>query len=83
VIDIWVGEMVGLDAVAAATHADAVKDGHNIVFRQTAMDAPLAFRQKVDDVWTVNPFRLFYDLRQDPRRGREQADRLRKEVIGF
>jgi hypothetical protein len=83
VIDIWVGETVGLDAVTAATLADAVKDGHNIVFRQTARDAPLVFRQKVDDVWTVNPFRLFYDLRQDPRRGREQADRLREEVIGF
>jgi hypothetical protein len=46
-------------------------------------NAPLAFRRKVDDVWTVDPFRLFFDLRQDPRRGREQADRLRKEVIGF
>jgi hypothetical protein len=44
VIDIWVGEIVGLDAVAVATHADAVKDGHNIVFRQTASDEPLVFR---------------------------------------
>ena len=25
-------------------------------------------------MWTANPFRLYYDLRQDPRRGREQAD---------
>lgn len=83
VIDIWVGETVELDAVAAATQAEAVTEGHNIVLRQAPMDAPLAFRQKVDGVWTVNPFRLFYDLRQNPQRGREQADRLRQEVIGF
>jgi hypothetical protein len=50
---------------------------------QAPGDAPLAFRTKVDDIWTANPFRLYHDLRQDPQRGREQADRLRKEVIGF
>jgi hypothetical protein len=83
ITDIWIAETVRLDDVAAAAGADAVKDGHNILLRQATGDAPLVFRQKVEDVWTVNPFRLFYDLRQDPRRGREQADRLREEVIGF
>jgi hypothetical protein len=83
VTDIWVADTVALDDVAAAAHADAVQEGHNIVLRLAAGDAPLAFRKKVEDVWTANPFRLFYDLRQDPRRGREQADRLREEVIGF
>jgi len=38
---------------------------------------------KVEDMWTANPFRLFLDLRKAARRGREQADRLRQEVIGF
>jgi hypothetical protein len=37
----------------------------------------------VNDVWVANPFRLFVDLRRDPRRGREQADHLREETIGF
>jgi hypothetical protein len=83
VTDIWIAETVRLDDAAAAAGADAVDDGHNILLRQARGDAPLAFHQKVKDVWTVNPFRLFYDLRQDPRRGREQADRLREEVIGF
>ncbi len=83
VTDIWVADTVALNDVAAAAHADVVQDGHNIVLRQAKGDAPLAFRTKVDDVWTANPFRLFLDLRQDPRRGREQADRLREEVIGF
>ena len=83
VTDIWVADTVALNDVANAARADVVQEGHNIVLRQAAGDAPLAFRQKVDDVWTANPFRLFLDLRQDPRRGREQADRLREEVIGF
>jgi len=83
VTDIWVTETAGLEAVADAVQADTVKEGHNIVFRHASGDTPLAFRQRVDDVWLANPFRLFYDLRQDPRRGREQADHLRKDVIGF
>ena len=83
VTDIWVTDTVALNDAAAAAHADVVREGHNIVLRQATGDAPLAFRTKVDDVWTANPFRLFLDLRQDPRRGREQADRLREEVIGF
>jgi hypothetical protein len=83
VTDIWVMDTVSLKDVAAATHADVVQEGQNIMLRQAPGDAPLAFRTKVDDIWTADPFRLFHDLRQDPQRGREQADRLRKEVIGF
>jgi len=83
VTDIWVAETTAIDLVAEKVRADTVHEGHNILFRQAAGDGPLAFRQRVEDVWTVNSFRLFYDLRQDPRRGREQADRLREEVIGF
>jgi hypothetical protein len=83
VTDIWVTDRVALEDVAAAASAEAVQEGHNIVLRQAAGDGPLAFRTRADDIWIVDPLRLFYDLRQDPRRGREQADRLRKEVIGF
>ncbi len=83
VTDIWVADTVALNDVAAVARAEVVQDGHNLVLRQATGDAPLALRNKVDDVWTANPFRLFLDLRQDPRRGREQADRLREEVIGF
>lgn len=83
VTDVWIADTLALDDVAAAVRADVVEEGHNIVMRQAVGDAPLAFHQRVDGVWTANPFRLFFDLRQDPRRGREQADRLREETIGF
>lgn len=83
ITDIWVTDKVPLNDVAGAAHADVVEEGQNIVLRQAPGDAPLAFRAKVDGVWTADPIRLFHDLRQNPLRGREQADRLRKEVIGF
>lgn len=83
VTDIWVSDAVPLDEVVTAVRAEVVQEGHNIVLRQATGNAPLAFRTEVDGIWTADSFRLFYDLRQNPRRGREQAERLRKEVIGF
>ena len=53
------------------------------MFLQAKDDAPLAFREPVDGLWLANCFRLYADLRRDPRRGREQAEHLRREVIGI
>jgi len=83
VVDIWITEAVDLDLAVETVGAEPVVEGHNILLRQEPADAPLAFRSTVEGVWTVNPFRLYCDLRRDPRRGKEQADRLRQEVIGF
>ncbi len=85
VVDIWITQAVDLSAASNAIGAEVVQEGHNILLRQEADDyPPLVFRTLIDDVWTVNKFRLYLDLRKkDPRRGREQADRLREEVIGF
>lgn len=83
VTDVWVTETVALDDVAAATGVEPVSEGHNIVLRQAADDTALAFRRQIDDVWVANALRVYRDLRQDPRRGREQAERLREKVIGF
>lgn len=83
VVDIWITDAVDLDLAVETVGAESVIEGHNILFRQEPADAPLVFRTRVDGVWTVNPFRLYCDLRRDPRRGKEQADRLRQEVIGF
>jgi hypothetical protein len=83
VMELWVSETVALQEAALAAGAEVVEEGHNVVFAQARDDVPLVYRRKVDDFWSVNLFRLFYDLRRDPRRGREQAQRLREEVIGF
>ncbi|MFH1329214.1 MAG: hypothetical protein ABIJ48_00930 [Actinomycetota bacterium] len=83
VVEVWVAAGAAPEEVYAAVGADSVADGQNVVFLQGKDDTPLAFREQVDDLWVANRFRLYADLRRDPRRGREQADYLRQEVIGF
>jgi hypothetical protein len=83
ITDVWITETYSLEEVAANAGLEVVNDGHNVIFRQALGDGPLAFREKVKNTWTVNKFRLYFDLRSDPRRGIEQANRLREEIIGF
>jgi hypothetical protein len=83
VAEVWVTATAAPDELCDGAHADLVMDGQNVVFLQAKNDTPLAFREKKDDLWLANRFRLYADLRRDPRRGREQAENLRREVIGF
>jgi DNA-binding transcriptional regulator YhcF (GntR family) len=82
-VDAWIQSTITPKEVVKALDAELVETGANLVLSQTPGDAPLAFRREHEGTWLVNPVRLYYDLRKDPRRGREQADRLRQEVIGF
>lgn len=83
VVGVWVTATADADRVCTAVGAEPVQAGHNIVLHQAKDDHPLVFRQRIDDRWVVNPFRLYLDLRANPQRGVEQAARLRREVIGF
>jgi hypothetical protein len=83
VAEVWIDSVASLEEAVAATGAEHAETGYNLAFLQANGDEPLAFRRKVEGIWAVNPFRLFYDLRNDPRRGHEQAETLRREVIGF
>lgn len=83
VVDVWVATTAAPEELYKGAHADPVTNGQNVVFLQTKDDTPLAFREKAKGLWVANRFRLYGDLRSDPRRGREQADHLRQEVIGF
>jgi hypothetical protein len=83
VIEVWVDAQAAPDELCDAVKGDRVTDGQNVVFLQAKDDTPLAFREEVQGVWLANRFRIYADLRRDPRRGREQADHLRREVIGF
>ncbi len=82
-VDVWVDGAIAPQVVLAALGAERVDTGANLVLMQTPGDAPLVFRREHNGVWMVNPMRLYFDLRKDPRRGREQADRVRQEVIGL
>jgi len=83
VIEVWVEATAAHATLLDATYAEEVTSGHNVVFLQARDDLPLRFTDTTGPTRTVNPFRLYVDLRCDPRRGPEQARRLRDEVIGF
>jgi hypothetical protein len=83
VVEVWVAATAAPEELHRGAATQAVTEGQNIVFLQAKDDAPLAFRQETNDVWLANRFRLYADLRRDPRRGREQAEHLRAEVIKF
>ena len=79
----WVASTVDPIEVCTQIRATPVESGPNVVLLQERDDTPLAFRAREDGVWMANVFRLYSDLRRDPRRGREQSDHLRSEVIQF
>jgi DNA-binding transcriptional regulator YhcF (GntR family) len=83
VVDVWVEAAAAPEVLYDGAQADPVTTGQNVVFLQAKDNTPLAFREEAKGLWLVNRFRLYGDLRTDPRRGREQADHLRREVIGF
>jgi Transcriptional regulator, AbiEi antitoxin, Type IV TA system len=83
ITEVWVAATAAGEELLHGAGADPVTEGQNVVFLQEKDDLPLAFREQTKRVWIANRFRLFADLRRDPRRGREQADYLRQEVIGF
>lgn len=83
VAEIWLADGVLVEEAIEACAAERVETGHNVLLAQTQGDAPLSFRHQEQGVWTVNVFRLYLDLRMDPKRGQEQADHIRQEVIGF
>lgn len=83
IVDVWVNATTAREELYDGAQADPVNDGPNVVFRQGKDDTPLAFREKHKGVWVADRFRLYADLRRDPRRGEEQAQHLRQEVIGF
>jgi hypothetical protein len=83
VTDVWVDDAVPGPQALDTVQADPVERGHNIALLQTPADTGLAFRELHDQITLANRFRIYADLRRDPRRGKEQAEELRREVIGF
>ena len=83
VAEVWVTAGAVAGRLPEAAGGEAVDSGYNVVFLQARDDTPLAFREQSGGLWVASWFRLYADLRRDPRRGSEQAAHLRQEVIGF
>ena len=82
--EFWIETANPLDDVIEVLGADVADRGANITLMQAKDDTPLAFAgADGDDLQLANIFRIYYDARHDPKRGREQADHLRQEVIGW
>lgn len=83
VIDLWVSSRTKIDRCLSAIDAQRVTDGNNLVVRQERDDFPLVFRQERLDAFVANPVRLFVELWSDPKRGRAQAEMLRRAALSF
>ena len=83
VAEAWIASAADPDEVCTKIGATRVDSGPNIVLLQERNDTPLAICTSVAGRWVTNRFRLYLDLRRDPRRGREQSAHLRSEKIGF
>lgn len=82
-VTLWIPIRTTPNDVLSSVGGESVSDGANLIILQQKDDTPLAFREQKNGLWLSNRFRLYVDLLRDPRRGREQADHIRKEVIGF
>ena len=60
-----------------------VPSGENLRILTTNERSPFIGRQKLENVWMVSPIQLYLDLHSWPRRGKEQAEHLRKERLKF
>ena len=83
VVEVWLEAVSDPSAVCAEISAEEVTSGPNVVLQQERDDIPLAYRTRRDGVWFANVCRQYFDARRDPQRGQEQADHLRRELIGF
>ena len=83
VTEVWVDSRADVPDLCARLGATPVESGANVVFLQERDNGPLAFRVREEGVWTANLFRIYVDVRRDPRRGLEQSTHLRRDVMGF
>lgn len=83
VMDVWVSEASRPEDLYGYLGGEPVPDGENVVLLQERGDVSLRFRTKHRNLWLASCFRIYLDLRRDPRRGKAQADNLRREVLGI
>jgi hypothetical protein len=83
IVEVWVTAIAAPDSLQRHIGGEQVQEGANVIVLQQNDDTPLAFREQRMGAWVSNRLRIYVDLLRDPRRGREQAQHLRTEVIGY
>ena len=72
-----------LEDALHALGARAVDEGTNLVFLEFQSPGELSFRELVNGIWFASPVHVYLDLLRGKGRGRELAQHLRNERIGF
>jgi rhodanese-related sulfurtransferase len=63
--------------------ARPVREGANLTIVDVRSPGELFFRERIDDIWFADPIRVYLDLLSSEGRGKEMAEHLRREKIGF
>jgi hypothetical protein len=63
--------------------ARTVSEGTNLAVIDAKSSGELLFREQVNGVWLASPIQVYLDLVGSERRGKEMAEHLRRERIGF
>lgn len=79
----WVDAAHPLEDLIRTLGGEPADSGANLVLMQADDNLPLVFANERDGIPLANLFRIYVDARTDPKRGREQADHFRRELIGW
>ena len=80
---LWLPECVEVERLAASCRLQRADEGPNVLLLGARDETPFLYRQQVNDLWIASDIQLYLDLLASPGRGREQAEHLRRERIGF
>jgi hypothetical protein len=82
-VAVLVPESIDIQLIYPASRMKDVDEGENILFLSTSAKAPFIFRRAIEEVWVASDVQLYIDLVNWPQRGKEQAEHLREERMGF
>lgn len=71
------------EAAIAELGARVVSEGVNLVILEAKSLGDFLFRERVGDAWLASPIQVYLDLLRGEGRGKEMAQHLRHERIGF
>ena len=71
------------DAAIGDLGARVVNEGANLAIIEAKSPGELLFRERVGGIWLASPVQVYLDLLRGEGRGKEMAEHLRKERIGF
>jgi len=83
VTEIRIGRDAETEAAMRALSARPVEQGANCVLIQAPTDTELVLRRQTLETWLAAPTRIYLDALHDPRRGEEQAEAYRREVLAL